>query len=180
MKKKEKKSIYIILMHTKTIPAKFVRTFTRYEYSHVAISLEKNCNISYSFGRRNPYSIIKSGFIVEKKNGRFFRRFKDTRCRIIELKISEKKYNKIQEILDTMVEHKKEFKYDYLGMIVNFFKIPTSFKNRYVCSSFVATLLKDAKVYDFDKKLCFVKPKDFAILEGSKEIYSGKFSSYNG
>ena len=31
------KKIYILLMHTKTIPSKIVRFFTRYKYSHVAI-----------------------------------------------------------------------------------------------------------------------------------------------
>lgn len=43
------KKIYILLMHTNTIPAKIIKFVTRYEYSHVGISLEKNCNTIYSF-----------------------------------------------------------------------------------------------------------------------------------
>lgn len=41
------KKIYLILMHTYTIPSRLVRLFTRYEYSHVGISLEKECNKIY-------------------------------------------------------------------------------------------------------------------------------------
>ena len=56
------KKIYIILMHTNTIPSKLVRFFTRYKYSHVAISFNKNCDVTYSFGRTNLYSILNENY----------------------------------------------------------------------------------------------------------------------
>lgn len=36
------KKIYILLMHTNTMPARLIRAITRYEYSHVAISLDES------------------------------------------------------------------------------------------------------------------------------------------
>ena len=46
------KKIYILLMHTYTIPSKIVKIFTNYEYSHVGISLSRECDEIYSFGRK--------------------------------------------------------------------------------------------------------------------------------
>lgn len=66
------KKIYIILMHTRTIPAKLIKFATKYEYSHVGLSLEESCEEIYSFGRRKATSIINSGFTVEHKGRRIF------------------------------------------------------------------------------------------------------------
>lgn len=63
------KKIYILLMHTKTIPSKIVRFFTRYKYSHVAMSLDKSCEVTYSFGRRKLNSILNGGFNILNKEG---------------------------------------------------------------------------------------------------------------
>ena len=37
------KKVYILLMHTNTMPSKIIKFFTRYQYTHVGIALEKNC-----------------------------------------------------------------------------------------------------------------------------------------
>ena len=66
------KKIYILLMHTNTYPSKFVKFMTKYKYSHVALSLDKNCNTLYSFGRKKPNTIIDGGFSIENKDGDFF------------------------------------------------------------------------------------------------------------
>ena len=71
----EDKKIYLLLMHTKTIPSKIVKLFTRYAYSHVAIALDKDCETVYSFGRRKLNSILNGGFSVEKREGAFFEKF---------------------------------------------------------------------------------------------------------
>ena len=58
------KKIYIILMHTKTLPSKLVKAFTRYNYSHVAISLDPTCYETFSFGRKKVNNILDGGFSV--------------------------------------------------------------------------------------------------------------------
>lgn len=67
------KKIYLILMHTNTIPSKLVKFFTRYKYSHVAISLDKNCDTIYSFGRRKVNSILNGGFVIQKNKVSFLK-----------------------------------------------------------------------------------------------------------
>ncbi len=172
------KKIYIIQMHTKTIPAKFIRFFTHYNYSHIAISFDKSCNIIYSAGRKKYNTVLDAGFVEESKNGLFFKKFFDTNCRIFELEVTDKQFRKLQKNILYMKKHEELFKYDYLGIILRFFKLPINFKDRYVCSYLVAKLLQDSGVYNFHKELYFIEPKDFEKMPNTQVIYKGNFIKY--
>lgn len=173
------KKIYILLMHTNTIPSKLIKIFTRYPYSHVGISLEKDCNKIYSFGRKNVNSIFDGGFSIEDKTGEFFTKFNKTTCRIYETLITDIQYERLVDILNDIIENKEKYKYDFLGIIPRYFGIPIRIKNYYVCSYFIASLLEDSKIYSFDKKTCMVIPRDFEGMSGFHEIYRGSYRKYN-
>ena len=172
------KKIYVILMDTKTIPSRLVSLFTLYRYGHVAISFDKKCDVIYSFGRRNLYWIFNGGFVVENKDGIFFRKFRDTRCKIYEIDVTKKQYDDLVNIVNDMNKNKDMYRYDYLGIILRYLGINITFKDKYVCSYFVAKLLNDCNIYKFDKDICFIKPKDFENMDGFNLIYSGKYLLY--
>ena len=71
------------------------------------------------------------------------------------------------------------YKYDFIGIVLRFFKIPVRFKNRYVCSFFVADVLEKAHICKFNKKSRFVEPKDFEKIDGVKQVYEGKYLLMN-
>ena len=167
-------------MNTHTIPSKLVRVFTMYKYTHVALSLDKECHKIYSFGRKNVHSVLNGGFTIEEQNGEFFNRFNKTICKICELKVSDKQYYKIKKSIHKMVRNKEQYKYDLMGAIFRYFKIPVKRKNKYVCSNFLAYLLENNGIYQFDKQTCFVKPKDIAKITTLEEIYSGYYKLYIG
>jgi hypothetical protein len=56
------KKVYIVLTSTTTYLARIIRTYTKDEYSHSSISLDKELNQMYSFGRLNPYIPWWGGF----------------------------------------------------------------------------------------------------------------------
>ncbi len=172
------KKIYVLLMHTNTIPAKLIKMATNYPYSHVGISLEKNCNIIYSFGRKKFNSILHAGFSIEYKNGRFFQKFNKTICKIYEIEITDKQYEDLERILTDIIINRNHYKYDFIGIVLRFLGIPVTFKNRYVCSYFVAFLLEKAKIYHFKKRISMVKPQDFEGLLGFRKIYAGRYALY--
>ena len=172
------KKIYIILMHTHTIPSRLVKILTFSKYTHVAISLDKSCNTIYSLGRKNFNSILHGGFSIQEKNGKFFNKFNNTICKIFEIEVSDKQYYAISNIIDDMIFCSDKYKYDFLGAVIRYFRIPVSCKNKYVCSSFIAYLLENSNVYKFNKKTCFVQPKDFEYISSFKEIYTGVYRLY--
>lgn len=165
-------------MHTNTFPAKVIKLATHYPYSHVGLSLEKECHKIYSFGRKNLRSFLNSGFCIEMKNGPFFNLFHETICKIYEIPVTEEQYQKIENILAEMTNQKENYKYDYWGMIPRFIGIPVSFKNRYVCSYFVAHLLEAADIYQFNKPTYFITPKDFDQINTWNKIYEGYYLAY--
>lgn len=172
------RKIYILLMHTHTIPARLIKIVTEYGYSHVGLSLEKNCKTIYSFGRRNPYSILNGGFSIEYKEGAFFKKFHKTTCKIYEVEVTDKQYDEVKSIIEYMKEHIEEYKYDIWGIVPRFFGIPLTLRNRYVCSYFVARVLEKTGIHQFKKKVCLIRPRDFDGLDGFKEIYRGNYLDY--
>lgn len=173
------KKVYILLMHTNTIPSKLIKFFTRYKYSHVGIALEKDCKTIYSFGRKSLRFIFNAGFSIENKDGEFFKVFNNTMCKIYELEITERQYQNLKNIIDNMSLNIDDYKYDFVGIIARYFGIPLRFKNKYVCSYFVADVLEKSDIYNFDKKAYKVCPKDFENIEEFKEIYSGDYLTYD-
>ena len=171
--------IYIVLMRTNTFVEKGVRFFTRYQYGHVAISLNKDCKSLYSYGRRKVHSILFGGFTEEKQDGPFFTYFNKAECKIYELEVSDEQYKKMVDIINEMKNNMKKYRYDYLGIVLRYFRIPISFKNKFVCSSFVGYALDNAKIHKFNKKISFVRPKDIEEINELKEIYSGLYRDYN-
>ncbi len=123
------KKIYILLMHTKTIPSKIVRFFTRYKYSHVVISLDKSCEVTYSFGRRRLNSILNGGFNILNKEGEFFKKFNRTECKIYEVDVTEEQYKKVVDIIEDMIKEQDKYKYDFIGIIPRFFGIPITLES---------------------------------------------------
>lgn len=170
--------IYVIQMHTKTIPSRIIKVMTRYKYSHMAISFNKKCNKLYSFGRKKYNSIFDGGFVCENKNGEFFKKFKDTNCRIYEVNVTKEQYYNLKRIIKDMELHQESLKYDYLGICLRYFRIPISFKNKYVCSYFVAEMLEEVDIHKFNKKTYFVEPKDFENINEFNLIYSGNYLMY--
>ena len=172
------KKIYILLMHTNTLPSKFVKLFTNYKYSHVAISLTEDCYMTYSFGRKELHNIFNGGLSVQKKDGEFFSLFNKTECKIYEVNVTDEQYNNVKEKLEYMSENSADYKYDFLGIVPRWLGIPINFKDRFVCSYFVANILETTNICNFNKNACMVLPKDFRNLEELKEIYDGRYLTY--
>ncbi len=170
--------IYVLLMHTNTMPSRLIKLATRSEYSHVGLSLDKSCKEIYSFGRKTIREIWNAGFTIDEKDGEFFKVFNKTKCKIYEVEVTEKQYQEVKEILEEMKKNSKIYKYDFLCLIPRFFGIPMKRKNRYVCSYFVAEVLSKVNVYDFKKDTCLVIPKDFEHIKKFREIYQGSYILY--
>ena len=172
------KKIYILLMQSWSIPSRAIKFFTRYQYSHVAMALEEDCYTTYSFGRLRPHNFLVGGFCVEQQDGPFFTAFKDTRCRIYELSVTDEQYAAIQGRLQAMTERRSDYGYDFIGIFLKLFNIRVRFHNRYVCSVFVSDVLHNSGAYRFSKDVELVKPKDFLELPYDRIVYEGLYRDY--
>lgn len=174
----DKRYIYLIQMHSGSLPSRLVKAVTRDPYSHVGICLDSSCREIYSFGRKEVNNFLNGGFVVEQAHGAFFQKFPQTLCRIWEIPVTDHQFFGLQDSLNRMAEESERYNYDFLGAVLRIFRIPVSFPNAYVCSQFVAELLERWEILHFPKAPGFVAPKDFAFLPGAREIYRGNYLAY--
>lgn len=172
------KNIYIVLSQTGSLPSKMLRVFTHDEYNHVSISLDPELNKMYSFGRLDAKRPFPGGFVEEGKDKGTFKRFSDVKAMVIELSVTEEKYNCIKYFIDYFLEHKQEFKYNYLGILFAFFKKNHQKGKRYYCSQFVRSCLALFDIENAIELPEMIKPMDFLKLNNKHIIYEGLLKNY--
>lgn len=172
------KKIYLVLSHTGTLPSKFIRLYTRKEYSHVSISLDKELNEMYSFGRLNPYYPFWAGFVHEYPKKGTYKRFKNTKTSIYSLDVQDDEYEVICKTLKEMEKNKRKYGFNYIGFCSIPFHISVHRKHHFYCAEFIKYLFEKSNL---DVSLPSVaKPDDFRKIEGLDHIYTGKLNSYSG
>lgn len=176
MKNKSNKKIYIILSYTGTIPSQIIRMYTKAEFSHVSVSLDPKLKEMYSFARLNPYNPFVAGFVHEDIENGTFSRFQNTKAEIYSLDISDRQYRKIKKLIKNMVQNKKIYKYNLIGVLAIIFNIRYKRANYFYCAEFVKYLIDEAEV---GLKLPdMVKPMDFRRKRRLKLEYKGLLKDY--
>ena len=171
------KKVYIILTYTGTVLSKIIKIYTRNQYSHVSISLDKDLKKMYSFGRLNPYNPIIGGFVHEGIFHGTFNRFKNTEAEIYSLQIEDEQYQIIEETIDKIKKTRKLYKFNLLGLIaVAFHKRISSHKSFY-CAEFVKYVLDNAEIGNNLPEI--IKPIDFKELDDLQLEYRGKLRNYS-
>ena len=59
------KQLYIVISQTGTLLSRILKYITGAEYNHASISLSRDLDKMYSFGRRHPYYPFWGGFVIE-------------------------------------------------------------------------------------------------------------------
>lgn len=170
------KNIYIVMTQTGTLLSKIIKGYTGCEYAHVSISLDKNLDEMYSFGRLNPYNPFWGGFIHERVNSGTFKRFKNTIAGIVELEVTDEQYNNLRNIIKKMEERINPYRFNILGLILVGFNIKYEMEDHFYCAEFLKYLFEECNIENNLPRL--VAPDDFKNIKGIKYIYKGKLSEY--
>ena len=169
------RKIYIILTYTGTILSKIVKIYTRKEYSHVSISLDSDLNQMYSFGRLNPYNPFVGGFVHEAINKGTFKRFKKTKTKIYSLEIDEKKYEKLESIINNIQQRKNLYKFNLIGLLGVALNVKIKREKCFYCAEFVKYVLEQSQVLTLPD---IIKPEDFEKVQELDEVYKGILKEY--
>ena len=169
--------IYIVFTYTGTILARIVKFYTKEDYSHVSIALDKDLNKMYSFGRLNPYNPFIGGFVQESPKYGTFKRFKKTKTKIYSLEVNEKQYKEIVRIIEDINNNKSNYKFNVIGLFAVALKLRVKRERCFYCAEFVKYIFDCSDLsYDLPD---IIKPIDFLSVNGLEEIYSGMLSEYN-
>lgn len=142
----KKKKIYILLSFTGTILSRIIRLYTRDEYCHASLALDENLEELYSFGRLNPYNPFIGGFVKEGIDIGTFKRFKNTKCAIYSIEVSNFQYNRISKKLKDFKKNPEKYHFNVLGLFLSAFNIKLQRRDYFYCSEFVKYLIEYAKI----------------------------------
>ena len=167
------KKIFILLSRTNTIPARFIRTLTVGEFSHVSISLLPRTDTFYSYARRKIKNPLFSGLVSENIHTKVFAKYPDTHCAVYSLNVSDEGYNKARHIIKTFTKNKDKATYSFLGAAAMRIGIKVKRKYKYTCSQFAAFLLNSTGDISLPKDPSLMLPNDFIKIPSIELIYDG-------
>ena len=169
--------IYIAFVDTPGFFAGIIRRVIRQKYIHVALSLDPYLEETYSIGRRHPSVPLIAGFEKEDKY-KILRAFPDAEYMVCSVKCTSEQKKYIEQKLNAAMEQRFQYHYAVLGLPFILMDIPFYQKNHYTCSSYLAKLLEDAGVCQWNKHFSLVTPKDFYEYEGKKKIFEGSLCEF--
>ena len=171
------RKIYLIQSCTGTVLSDIIKGYTKNQYTHISISLDKELNEMYSFGRLNPYNPFWGGFVHEYVDKGTFARFYNTDSAIFELEVTDEQYEKVKQKIGYVEKNKESYKFNIAGLFMVAANKRRVKKNTFYCAEFVRYVLKRSKI---NTKVLpkIIKPQDFSKLEGLSLVYEGKLSDY--
>lgn len=155
--------------------SKIIKYYTKEHYNHVSLSLTKDLNTTYSFGRKELSNPFIGGFVQEDFWNPFFL---NSDCSIYSITITPEQYNQLEQRLHHFHHNQHAYRYNFLGLLALSMDVDFERRHAYFCSEFVATLLQESRIIPTDKKAQFVKPLDLINDQPFQHIFEGKMVDY--
>ena len=112
----QNKQLYIVISQTGTLLSRILKQITGAEYNHASISLSRDLERMYSFGRRHPYNPFWGGFVIESPRTGTFKRFSETKVLVLSVSVTEEQHAELKEMLDVMWKRRRKYGYNYIGL----------------------------------------------------------------
>lgn len=164
--------IYIVLTRTNTVISRIIHFIKKDKYTHASISLDKELNQMYSFGRKWTYNPFIGRFRKEDINEGVYKLCNTLPGAVIEIEVTKQQYEKAQELIEHFNANTHRYKYNYRGLL-DCMRNKSYFSNdRFLCSEFVYYILNESGIADFNISRNLVRPQSLLSIDG-KVIYEG-------
>lgn len=175
------KKIYIVLSQTNTLISKLIHVFSTERYAHSSIAFDIMLKDMYSFGRKSLWNYLNAGFLKETVDtGVFWLHRDEALCKVMELEVTAEQYENALKEVAKFADTDKDvhYGYNFTGLLAAGFGYPLKRKKSFFCSQFVAYIIKQSGIANFDIPWELVRPHDIQALPGMKFIYEGLLSDY--
>ncbi|MGX7393724.1 hypothetical protein [Carnobacterium mobile] len=167
--------IYLVLSDTNTLFSKTIKFYTKAEYNHASIALDPTLVDIYSFGRKQPRNPFVAGFIQEDLTRDYFLR---AQCNILTCEVTPVQFKLLSDLIQYYEQTKNMYRYNLIGLVTLALKIDFKRHDAFFCSQFVATLLAESTIHEFQKEFHFITPQDLEVLPIFESIYTGSLYGY--
>ena len=176
--KEMSRTIYVVISQTGTILSRILKVITGAKYNHASLSLVPDLETMYSFGRLHPYNPVHGGFVEESPHKGTFKRFRNTKVTVLSIAVTDEQYEALKEKLESMLENKDRYHYNYVGLFLAGVKIPYHQRRCYYCSEFVKEMLVRHGIRGADQLASIVEPMHFLQLPDANYVYCGKLRDF--
>lgn len=178
--------LYVVLFSNNTLISKLIKMWTKSEFLHCAIGLDKELNDIYSFAIDSDTGSKRIGFVKDN-----IAHYPDINIKVYAIAIPFKYIYTLKSFFKDYIENSKKISYNILAILSILIHKQLSLLNRYydkysmICSQFVYTVLCLCHIYDNmqNKKSYQISPKDInSILDVKQNIICSKtckISEYN-
>lgn len=174
--------VYVVLINGNSPVSAMIRGLTNAEFTHASISFDSSLTKMYSFAGKdleNKLQALIGGFKLENIKDKFYTENKIPYA-VYVVPSTKGAVKRMKKRLDYFIQHETKFRFDYLGLVKNYFKIPDNPENTWFCSRFVADILNAGNP---DKKLIdqpsLYRPEDFKSAGFAQFVDSGLAANYN-
>lgn len=172
------RTIYVVISQTGTMLSRILKVITGAKYNHASLSLVPDLETMYSFGRLHPYNPFLGGFVEESPHKGTFKRFRNTKVTVLSISVTEEQYASLQKKIESMLENKESYHYNYIGLFLAGVKIPYRQRRCYYCSEFVKEMLVRHGIRGADQLASIVEPMHFLSLPDANYVYCGKLRDF--
>lgn len=170
-------AIYIIVTQTGTVISRIIKFFTRKPYNHSSISTDLALSDMYSFCRNYSFSPLPAGFNREIVGEGTFGLYSFIPCEVYRVPVTAEQKEAYLRILNHFKKYRKIYSYNLMGLWSIPFRIHIERKNKFVCSQFVAYIMRESGM-ELHKPVCMHAPEDLRHLPNVTLIYKGELNQY--
>lgn len=134
------RDLYIMISQTDTGMARFIRTFSRYPYNHVSMTLDPSLRNWCSFARYHQDAPFYSGFIREPVE-RFFANSGDAHVRIFRVPIPVEKARRVEQLFLQAGRKETRLIYNYFDAMASVLGLKIAIAGSYTCLSFACAVI---------------------------------------
>ena len=165
--------VFIVLTYSDNPIGIAIRKFTGAEWSHCLIAFNPELDPMYSFATRTQLSnekLSKMGFVYQNSKDNFYA-LKKSKYVVYVMFVNKAAITAMKNRCQYFMNHEKESKYDFKGLIDIFRGKDTESHRKYFCSRFVAEIL--AQGVKLDKLPSLYQPEDFKNFNNISLVNAG-------
>ena len=100
------KDIYVVFLSSNSKIGAFIRGFTRYRFSHIALSESPSLEKMYSFARKYHNTPFVGGFVIELPS-RYFISEKKVPVKVCRIPLDDEEYDKVIARIDSFKKNSR-------------------------------------------------------------------------
>ena len=173
--------VYVLCVHTGTLLANAIKKVTNSHFSHCTIGFDSSLKNMYSFGRKVKMTEISNGSFVKEsiKNPPYTN--EGVTYALYCIPVTADQITAMKKRLEYFAKNKTKFRYDFGGLIKNYFGIADNPEQSWFCSRFVADIINAGSEpgKPMIREPSLMRPEDFLYTNFAQYITSGLIKDYD-